>query len=332
QAFVYPAAMVLMWFSPEPESPPAPPRTLRAAVWEPFVAFLRQYRAIEITSFLVLYKFGDNLATALVSPFLLEMGYSKMDVGLIFFWIGFGGAIVGTILGGAITSAIGLGHALWLFGFVQAFAHAGYVLIAHVGINRPLMYATMFFETVVIGMGTGAFSVLLLRLTSKKFSATQYALLSSIFALGRTASGPLAGVLVDALGWPLFFWLTIVAAAPGLVMLQRFVPIGTREPVFKEETGTVGAPLKPGAVAMRALLGLVIGIVFGGLYAASLEALRAMRSTSPRPFSILEPLRRLIAPDNLGDWTTLASVLLFGAICGLAVAALAVARRGIARS
>src|SRR5262249_3369778 len=84
QPSVYPRAMVPMWLSPEPESPPAPPRTLRAAVWEPFVAFLRQNRAIEITSFLVLYKFGDNLATALVSPFLLEMGYSKMDVGLIF--------------------------------------------------------------------------------------------------------------------------------------------------------------------------------------------------------------------------------------------------------
>jgi PAT family beta-lactamase induction signal transducer AmpG len=332
QTVVYPAAAVLMFFSPEPESVPAPPRTLREAVWDPFVAFLRQHRALEITSFLVLYKFGDNLATALVSPFLLEMGYSKMDVGLIFFWIGFGGAIVGTILGGAITSGIGLGHALWLFGFVQAFAHAGYVLIAHVGINRPLMYTTMFFETVVIGMGTGAFSVLLLRLTSKKFSATQYALLSSIFALGRTASGPLAGVMVDALGWPIFFWLTIVAAVPGLVMLHRFVPIGTREPVFKEDAGTIGSPLRPSGVMVRGLLGAAIGTAFAALYAAFLEALRGMRATPPLPFSLGPPLHRLLAPATLGEWTTVASVVLFGVICGLAVAALAAARRGIART
>src|SRR4029453_18548998 len=103
------------------------------------------------------------------------------------------------------------------------------------------MYSAMFFESATTGMGTVAFSVLLLRLTSKKFSATQYALLSSIFALGRPASGPLAGVLVDALGWPIFFGLTIIAAAPGLLLLQRFVPLGTREPVLVEESGRAGS-------------------------------------------------------------------------------------------
>jgi PAT family beta-lactamase induction signal transducer AmpG len=332
QAFVYPAAAALMVFSPEPESPPEPPRSLREAVWEPFVGFLRQHRALEITTFLVLYKFGDNLASALVSPFLLESGYSKMDVGIIFFWIGFGGAVVGTIVGGAITSGMGLGHSLWIFGFLQAFSNIGYILIAQVGLNRPLMYSAMFFESATTGMGTGAFSVLLLRLTSKKFSATQYALLSSIFALGRTASGPLAGVLVDALGWPIFFGLTIIAAAPGLLLLQRFVPLGTREPVLVEESGRAGSPLRPAELAMRAFFGVLVGTVFAALYSSVLEALRAMRAKPPASFSLLPPLRHLFSPADLGDWTTIASIVLFGIICGIAVAALAAARRGLARA
>jgi PAT family beta-lactamase induction signal transducer AmpG len=332
QALVYPASAALMVFSPEPESPPEPPRSLREAVWEPFVGFLRQHRALEITTFLVLYKFGDNLASALVSPFLLESGYSKMDVGIIFFWIGFGGAVVGTIVGGAVTSGLGLGHSLWIFGFLQAFSNVGYVLIAQLGVNRPLMYSAMFFESATTGMGTGAFSVLLLRLTSKKFSATQYALLSSIFALGRTASGPLAGVLVDAIGWPIFFGLTIVAAAPGLLLLQRFVPLGTREPALVEEAGRAGSPLRTAELAMRSLFGLLAGTVFAALYWSVLEALRAMRAKPPASFSILPPLRHLLSPADLGDWTTIASIVLFGIICGIAVAALAVARRGLARA
>jgi len=332
QAVAYPAAAALMVFSPEPESVPAPPRSLREAVWEPFVGFLRQHRALEITSFLVLYKFGDNLASALVSPFLIETGYDKMDVGIIFFWIGFAGSIVGTIVGGAITSGLGLGHSLWIFGFLQAFSNVGYIAIAQIGVHRPLMYSAMFFESATTGMGTGAFSVLLLRLTSKKFSATQYALLSSIFALGRTASGPLAGVLVDAIGWPLFFGLTIVAAAPGLVLLQRFVPLGTREPVFVEDAGRAGSPLRPAALAMRAFVGLLIGTVFAALYSSVLEALRAMRAKPPQSFSIMPPLRHLFSPADLGDWTTIASIVLFGIICGIAVAALAAARRGVVRA
>src|SRR6185503_1473933 len=158
---------------------------------------------------------------------------------------------------------LGLGHSLWIFGFLQAFSNVGYIAIAQIGVHRPLMYSAMAFETGTTGMGTGAFSVLLLRLTSKKFSATQYALLSSIFALGRTASGPLAGVLSDALGWTTFFALTIAAAVPGLVMLQRFVPLGTREPVLDmedrdaaaaaaEARGSLGPPK---SLARRAITG-----------------------------------------------------------------------------
>jgi PAT family beta-lactamase induction signal transducer AmpG len=332
QSLFYLPATILMALSPEPEAPPPPPRTLREAIWEPFVGFLRQHRALEIATFLVLYKFGDNLASALVSPFLLDTGFNKWDVGIVFFWIGFVGAIVGSIAGGAITSGLGLGHSLWLFGFLQAFSNVGYILIAHVGPNRPLMYGAMLFESATSGMGTGAFSVLLLRLTQKRFSATQYALLSSIFALGRTASGPLAGVLSDAMGWSGFFVLTIFAAIPGLVMLQRFVPLGTREPVLVAETGRSGPPLGMRALVVRGLAGATAGLIFATFYNATLDALKSMRTVPGGGFHLAPQLTRLLAPASPGDWTSLFAVIVFGVLCGLAYTALAAARRGVART
>ena len=335
QALFYIPSAVLMVASPEPESVPPPPASLRAAVWEPLVGFLRQHRALEIATFLVLYKFGDNLASALVSPFLIDVGFNQWDVGIMFFWLGFFGSIIGALVGGAITSGLGLGHALWLFGFLQAFSNVGYILIAQTGVNRPLMYGAMLFESATTGMGTGAFSVLLLRLTQKRFSATQYALLSSIFALGRTASGPLAGVLSDALGWSMFFALTIVAAVPGLVMLQRFVPLGTREPVLDMEERDAAAAASEGRGALgppksfvrRALTGAAGGFIFGILYTATLAALKAMRATPGAGFAFGEALRRVLLPQTLGDAVTLAGVVVFAALCGLTAIAFAAARR-----
>ncbi len=327
QAFLYLPAGVLTLFSPEPEVVPAPPKSLREAVWEPFVGFLRQHRALEIAAFLVFYKFGDNLASALVSPFLLEIGYDKWDVGIIFFWIGFSGTVLGSIAGGAITSGLGLGHALWLFGLLQAFSNIGYILVAQVGVNRPLMWSAMFVEAATTGMGTGAFGVLLLRLTQKRFSATQYALMSSIFALGRTVAGPIAGVLIDTLGFRTFFILTIFAAAPGFVMLQRFVPLGTREPSITQETRAVPSPLGRGGLIGRAFAGGALGLVFAALCGAALDALRTIKSTPGAGFTLAPYLGRLVQPESAGDWISILAIALSGATCALAGAAYAAARR-----
>ena len=330
QAVTYIPAAILMFFSPEPEEAPPPPKTLREAVWQPFVAFLRQHRAVEIAVFLVLYKFGDNLAYALVSPFLVQVGFDKMDIGVASGTIGLIGTIVGAIAGGAITTALGLGHSLWIFGLTQAFSNIGYVLVAEAGVNRPLMYSAMAVETFTSGLGTGAFGVLLLRLTQKRFSATQYALLSSIFALGRTVSGPVAGVLVDAMGWRDFFLLTILASAPGLVMLQRFVPVGVREPLFTLEAPAARPPIGRRGLITRAATGTVLGLILAGGGSALLEAFRVMRVDPDRGFAIAGPLGRLLCPTGVAAWTSLIAVCLFGLLCGIASAALAAARRGIA--
>jgi len=217
-----------------------PPSSLGAAAWEPVAAFFSRPRALELFAFIILYKLSDNLATALIRPFLVQTGFNDFDVGVATATIGLAATLFGTFVGGLLTTAWGLGHALWLFGALQILANLGYVAVAEVGVNRPLMYGAMAFESLAIGMGTGAFSVLLLRMTQKRFSATQYALFSSLFALPRIFAGPVTGFLVDAIGWRDFFLVTMAVGVPGLVVLQRISPLGRREP----ELDSGNAPVK----------------------------------------------------------------------------------------
>ncbi len=209
-----------------------PPRSMREAIWQPFLEILSRNRAWEILAFVILYKLSDNLATSLLRPFLVDMGYTSVDRGVALATVGLASTLVGTFVGGWLSTVIGLGHSLWIFGFLQAFAALGYVFVAGTEVNRPLMYSATAFEMLTAGIGAGAFSVFLLRITKKQFSATQYALFSSLFGLPRIFSGTVTGFLVKAVGWEVFFWISIAAGIPGLLLLQRFSPIGKREPVI----------------------------------------------------------------------------------------------------
>ena len=321
--------LVTAW-SPEVEKPPPPPPSLRAAVWEPLVALLARSRAIEVIAFLFLYKFGDNVAQALLRPFLVQMGYGDFDVGIASGTIGLIGNMVGPFIGGLVTSRIGLGHALWIFGVLQAVSNLGYIWIASVPPSSGVMYAAIGFETLTQGMGTGAFFVLLLRLTQKQFSATQYALLSSIFALGRVVTGPMAGFLVDAMGWRPFFLLTIFGAAPGLMFLQRFVPLGTSEPrIAPEAPSEVGAVAR-GALFARGLAGAGLGLAAAVLVSATLGALKAYRSAPEAGFQLGGMIAALARPETIAAWSETLGVAVFALFCGLAAAALTAARRGVA--
>jgi len=237
-ALVFVLMVALTWRSPEPEAQPAPPATMREAVWRPLMGMLRRPRALEILAFVILYKLGDQLTQSLTRPFLIDMGYDAFHRGLAMTTLSVAFTILGTFVGGLASTAVGLGRALWIFGAVQIFSNAGYFLVAVLDQpNLVVMYGATSLETFTAGLGMGAFGVLLLRLTDKRFSATQYALFSSLFALPRVVAGPLTGFTVSALGWPAFFLLTMVLAVPGLMMLARFVPIGVREPDF--EAGAV---------------------------------------------------------------------------------------------
>ena len=320
--------LLVAWRAPEPEERPAPPRTLREAVWLPFLGFLGRHRALEILGFVIFYKFADNLAQALLRPFLIDLGYTATDRGVALTTIATFATLGGAFLGGVLTTSMGLGPSLWFFGLLQIVSNVGYVFLVDAGLNRPLMYGAMGFESFTQGLGTGAFSVLLLRLTQKRFSATQYALFSSLFGVGRILSGPASGVLVDSLGWKTFFYLTMVLGIPGLVLLARFVPWGVREPVFEIETPSDLPPLSGRAIAARGILGGFLGLGLGALLQATLQALKAMRGANAGPFDLWTPLAALPHPSSAGDWLGVVGLLVVAGACGLLTAAISAARRG----
>ena len=325
-AALYLPLLVVAWRAPEPEATIPIPRTLGAAVWRPFVGLLGRHRAVEILAFVLLYKLADNLAQSLQRPFLVDAGYDATDRGVALGTVGLAGTVIGTLLGGALTTALGLGHSLWVFGFLQIFSNLGFVLLSQSPVNRPLMYGAMSFETLTTGLGMGAFGVLLLRLTERRFSATQYALLSSIFALPRLVAGPVTGAIVHAAGWTWFFWFTMAAGVPGLVMLARFVPVGRREPEFAVEPPRREHALSRGVLARRAVAGGAIGFGFAVLSVASLAALRGLRDGSG--FALLPAWSAVAAPTDVAHALQLFGCLVFGAVCALGTAAVFAARGG----
>jgi PAT family beta-lactamase induction signal transducer AmpG len=329
-ALLYLPCMVVTAFAPEPESLPPAPRSLREAVWGPFVGFLAQHRSLEILAFVVLYKLADNLSQSLIGPFLIQTGFNDFDVGVARTSIGQFASIGGTLLGGILTGPMGLGRALWVFGLLQLSANLGYAAVAQVGPNRWLMYAAHAFELGSSGLAQGAFGVLLLRLTQKRFSATQYALLSSLFTLPRILAGPITGVLADAMGWRDFFVLTLFFGVPGLVMLSRFVPWGVRDVEFDVREPVRGRPLSARGLAVRAAAGALVSLLAGVGAVALVAGLRSLRAR--HGFDVTPALRALAAPSTVADWITTAGVVVLAVLGGLATAATFAARRGVERS
>jgi len=328
-ALVYVPMLLITWRAPEPEVRTPAPRSLRDAVWHPFLGFLARHRALEILAFVLLYKFADQLAQALTRPFLIDMGYSADHRGIALATVGMVATIAGAFVGGWVTTLAGLGHSLWIFGFLQIFSNVGYFLLSRAGEpNLPLMYGATSFELLTSGLGTGAFSVLLLRMTQRRFSATQYALFSSLFALPRLLAGPVTGVVVDAIGWPAFFLSTLVMGIPGLVMLARFVPLGVREPVFEVEKQRAKRPLAASALALRGVVGGLLCGAGAFILVALLAAIKTTREVSGAGFDLGGAARLVAHPTAIADWVQLGGILVFAVIGGLFTAAVSAARHG----
>jgi len=326
-ALCYAPLLLVTVKAPEPEALPTPPKTLKEAVWGPFVGFLGQHRALEILAFVVLFKLADQLTQALTGPFLVQMGFSPADVGVGRSGVAVAATLAGTFLGGLLTNAVGLGRALWITGLLQILSNLGYAVVAQVGPNRLVMYSAVAFELGMSGMGTGAFGVLLLRLTQKRFSATQYALLSSLFSIPRVLAGPPAALLVDAFGWRDFFISTLFAGIPGMVMLWRFVPWSAHDLEFQVEAPKRGKPVTTTQVAARAAVGGFAGLAVSALTLAGLEAMRSYRSK--KVLDLGAHLHDILVPAGLGGWLTLVGLIAIALTVALTTAAYVVARRGI---
>lgn len=326
-ALLYLPMLFITSRAPEPDIQQKPPATLKEAVWLPFLGFLSRHRAIEILAFVVFYKFADNLATSLLRPFLIDMGYNEFHRGAGLATAGVVCTLSGAFVGGALTTVLGLGHSLWLFGIIQIVSNLGYVFVANSQVNLPLMYGAMGFETFTQGLGTGAFSVLLLRMTQKRFSATQYALFSSLFSLPRVVSGPISGVTVDAIGWTGFFWLTMFLGIPGLILLSRFVPIGVKEPEFTIEK-TERKEITRTALIAQGVAGALVGLVTAIFLMAILAAIKKMRVDTATGFGLWTQVTALVFPADQAGWITLAGILIFASAIGLFTAAVSAARSG----
>jgi len=214
-------ALASFW-APEPEVPAQMPRSLREAVLEPFREFFGRPEAITVLVLIVLYKLGDAFAGALSTTFLIRAaGYTATEVGTVNKVLGLASTIVGALAGGALMARLGLYRSLMLFGVLQAISNLGFWAISVGPHSVWLMAAGVGIENLCGGMGTAAFVALLMGLCNQQFSATQFALLSALSAVGRTyLAGPLTPQLVQAAGWPTFFLLTVLIALPGLWLLH----------------------------------------------------------------------------------------------------------------
>lgn len=213
--------MVMTLLVREPSSESAP-RNLVDAVVKPFQDFFKRVGALEILAFTLLYKLGDMMASALNTVFLMDIGFTKAEIGIATKGIGLASLIVGALLGGILMRKWTLKKALIVFGCLQALSILTPFALAMVGFNRPLMYGTLIAENLCFGTGTVAYTAFLMRACTKGMAATQYALLSSLMALPRTVFAGMSGFLVKSLGWPPYFLLCIVLALPGMLLLLRY--------------------------------------------------------------------------------------------------------------
>lgn len=239
--FMLPGLLMTLFLAKEPDLPPAAPRTLVQTVVEPFQEFFSRKgtkQAALVLLFIFLYKLGDSMATSLATPFYLDMGFSKTDIGLIAKNAGLWPAVIAGILGGIWMLKLGINKALWLFGVVQVVTILGFVWLAGFGrfdtitLTEQMMLAGVIgAEAVGVGLGTAAFVSYMARETNPAFTATQLALFTSLSAVPRTFINATTGYLIEWLGYVHFFWLCFILALPGMFLLLKVAPWGGDKPI-----------------------------------------------------------------------------------------------------
>jgi PAT family beta-lactamase induction signal transducer AmpG len=208
----------------EPEQPRGAPRTIREAVVEPLVEYFQRDAAIWILAFILLYKIGDSMASAMTTPFYLDIGFTKTQIGAVVKLFGFWATIGGSLIGGVLMIRMGIGRSLWIFGFLQAISTAGFAVLARIGPSVPLLSGVIAFENLSSGMGTAAYVAFMASITNKRFSATQYALLSSLMGIPRVIASAPTGWLAKQFGWEAFFIFCAGVAVPGMLLLFKVAP------------------------------------------------------------------------------------------------------------
>jgi PAT family beta-lactamase induction signal transducer AmpG len=180
--------------------------------------------ALLVLAFVVLYKLPDSLTLTLSVPFLIDLGFTQTDIGAIKGGLGILATIVGAIAGGALVAKIGINRSLWVLGVLQAASNLGYYAMALAGREYPLLVAVIIIENFCMGMVSAGFVAFMMSMCSARFSATQFALLSSLTGVGRDVIGSAGGAVAESAGWATFFLVTVIIAIPGLLLLPIFAP------------------------------------------------------------------------------------------------------------
>ncbi len=211
--------LITTFFCPEPQLDAPPPRTLRDAIVDPLREFITRPEAWFILIFVLMYKFGDAVGLSILNPFYVKIGFSNADIGLIAKTFGLASSLVGFFLGGIAIYYIGIYRCLWIFGILQAFSTAGFALLLYTGPQPWALGVVVIFEDVSTAMASAAFIAYIAAVCNRRYTATQYAILSSVATLGRNFFSGFAGDLVKLLGWAPFFYACSLMAIPGLIML-----------------------------------------------------------------------------------------------------------------
>jgi PAT family beta-lactamase induction signal transducer AmpG len=210
--------------TPEPPTPFGTPKTMGEAIIEPFVEYFSRPNAIWMLAFILLYKIGDTMASSMTAPFYVDLQFSKTEVGALVKLVGFWAILGGSFIGGVLMLRLGINRCLWIFGLLQAVSTAGFAILAQIGHHLPMLAFVIGFENFTSGMGTAAYAAFMASITNKKFTATQYALLTSLMGIPRVVVSSGTGFLAEALGWTGFFVLCTLIAAPGMLLLLKFAP------------------------------------------------------------------------------------------------------------
>jgi len=215
----------------EPEITVKTPATLKEAVLDPLVEYFSRQGALWILAFILFYKIGDTMASAMTTPFYLDIGFSKTEIGAVVKLFGFWATIAGGLIGGVLMLKLNINRSLWVFGFLQALSTACFAVLARIGHSIPALSVVIAFENLSGGMGTAAYAAFMASITNKRFTATQYALLTSLMGVPRVMASAPTGFLAKSVGWESFFIACTLIAIPGMLLLLKFAPWNPKESV-----------------------------------------------------------------------------------------------------
>jgi PAT family beta-lactamase induction signal transducer AmpG len=210
------------FLAPEPLLSVKAPQSIREAMVDPWIDFFHRKKVVDLIAFIIFYKMDVVFAVALMTPFMMELGFTKTDIGAVTKGFGLVATLLGTFAGGAWLSRLGIKKSLWVFGILQGISGICFYLLAKVGHHYPMMIVTIAAENFFSGMGNAAYAAFIMSLCNPRFTATQFALLTSLMALTRTLAGAPTGWLAKSLGWDHYFLFSVLLMIPGLLLLTRF--------------------------------------------------------------------------------------------------------------